>query len=310
MPFGQTDYIKIARLRTGIENMHDRALEQEVRMAKLRVDAMQRDKLRQEEEGIANVVNQFSTDVMGNQDPNTVNRNIISAKAKLLGYGQRGYQAAGALDQFKPTQPKYTTVKTPTGYRNIVQGEGDFPEGATPISEISEMPRLFPVIEAATGRARIATQEEVNTGDYRLPAEFTSERTVKAQEKKQKIDLSDEEVDRLKKEETKLRSDITALQSKEGGLLGGKAKASSKEARRTKFLQLIEIKKQLGEDFSSDKKNAKTLEGEIASLGVKKTEPAQVKTEKTVVKKGYNPATNQTQFIYSDGTSEIVDGKK
>jgi len=31
---------------------------------------------------------------------------------------------------------------------------------------------------------------------------------------------------------------------------------------------------------------------------------------KSVVKKGYNPKTNQTQFIYSDGTKEIVEGKK
>lgn len=30
---------------------------------------------------------------------------------------------------------------------------------------------------------------------------------------------------------------------------------------------------------------------------------------KTVVKKGYNASTNQTQFIYSDGTKEIKDGK-
>ena len=31
---------------------------------------------------------------------------------------------------------------------------------------------------------------------------------------------------------------------------------------------------------------------------------------KTVVKKGYNPKTNQTQLIYSDGSKEIVDGKR
>lgn len=34
-----------------------------------------------------------------------------------------------------------------------------------------------------------------------------------------------------------------------------------------------------------------------------------VPTAKTVVKKGFNPNTNQTQFIYSDGTKEIKDGK-
>jgi len=31
--------------------------------------------------------------------------------------------------------------------------------------------------------------------------------------------------------------------------------------------------------------------------------------QKSVVKKGYNPKTNQTQFIYADGTKEIKDGK-
>jgi hypothetical protein len=31
---------------------------------------------------------------------------------------------------------------------------------------------------------------------------------------------------------------------------------------------------------------------------------------KTIIKKGYNPTTNQTQFIYSDGTKEIVEGRK
>lgn len=31
---------------------------------------------------------------------------------------------------------------------------------------------------------------------------------------------------------------------------------------------------------------------------------------KTVVRKGYNPKTNQTQLIYSDGSKEIVEGKK
>ena len=38
--------------------------------------------------------------------------------------------------------------------------------------------------------------------------------------------------------------------------------------------------------------------------------PEEKKGEKTIVKKGYNSKTNQTQFIYSDGTKEIVDGKK
>ena len=32
--------------------------------------------------------------------------------------------------------------------------------------------------------------------------------------------------------------------------------------------------------------------------------------EKSVVRKGYNPKTNKTQLIYSDGTKEIVDGKR
>ena len=32
--------------------------------------------------------------------------------------------------------------------------------------------------------------------------------------------------------------------------------------------------------------------------------------QKTVVKKGYNSKTNQTQLIYSDGTKEIVNGKQ
>jgi len=31
---------------------------------------------------------------------------------------------------------------------------------------------------------------------------------------------------------------------------------------------------------------------------------------KTVVKKGYNPKTNQTQFVYSDGTKKVVDGQQ
>lgn len=35
----------------------------------------------------------------------------------------------------------------------------------------------------------------------------------------------------------------------------------------------------------------------------------QEKAQKTIIKKGYNPKTNQTQFIYSDGTKEIKDGK-
>jgi hypothetical protein len=34
------------------------------------------------------------------------------------------------------------------------------------------------------------------------------------------------------------------------------------------------------------------------------------KGNKTVVKKGYNPKTNQTQLIYSDGTKEIVEGRQ
>lgn len=41
------------------------------------------------------------------------------------------------------------------------------------------------------------------------------------------------------------------------------------------------------------------------SASSKKTTP-----QKTVVKKGYNSKTNQTQLIYSDGTKEIVNGKR
>ncbi len=32
--------------------------------------------------------------------------------------------------------------------------------------------------------------------------------------------------------------------------------------------------------------------------------------EKRIVKRGYNPKTDQTQFVYSDGTKEVVNGKK
>jgi len=38
--------------------------------------------------------------------------------------------------------------------------------------------------------------------------------------------------------------------------------------------------------------------------------PDSAKAKKTIIKKGYNPTTNQTQFVYSDGTKEIVQGRK
>jgi uncharacterized protein YnzC (UPF0291/DUF896 family) len=50
---------------------------------------------------------------------------------------------------------------------------------------------------------------------------------------------------------------------------------------------------------------------DVAPKAEKSATPQQApKAEKTVVKKGYNRKTNQTQLIYSDGTKEIVEGKK
>lgn len=45
-------------------------------------------------------------------------------------------------------------------------------------------------------------------------------------------------------------------------------------------------------------------------LDENKSEETPKETQKTVVKKGYNPTTNQTQLIYSDGTKEIVPGRQ
>ena len=46
------------------------------------------------------------------------------------------------------------------------------------------------------------------------------------------------------------------------------------------------------------------------SKSVKSTAQQTSPTGKTVVRKGYNPTTNQTQLIYNDGTKQIVDGKQ
>ena len=47
-----------------------------------------------------------------------------------------------------------------------------------------------------------------------------------------------------------------------------------------------------------------------AGPGAKQFQPIETKTEKTVVKKQFSPSRNQTRIMYSDGTSEVVDGKQ
>jgi hypothetical protein len=40
------------------------------------------------------------------------------------------------------------------------------------------------------------------------------------------------------------------------------------------------------------------------------SEELEKKQTKKIIKRGYNKKTNQTQLIYDDGTSEIIEGQK
>ncbi len=64
------------------------------------------------------------------------------------------------------------------------------------------------------------------------------------------------------------------------------------------------------EEFKlSDPLEKKKEEPLISKKGLESGPSTPSPTSKIVVKKGYNPKTNQTQFIYSDGTKEIKDGR-
>jgi hypothetical protein len=70
-------------------------------------------------------------------------------------------------------------------------------------------------------------------------------------------------------------------------------------------LRIASVKEELGKT----KTEMRGMGGNSAKN--QSTQPTtQSSAQKTVIKKGYNPTTNQTQFIYNDGTSEIVDGKR
>lgn len=66
--------------------------------------------------------------------------------------------------------------------------------------------------------------------------------------------------------------------------------------------------------YDTDKQNTVNSKNSSSSSSKDKTYSSSSSTtpasKKSILKKGYNPTTNQTQIIYTDGTKEIVNGKQ
>lgn len=184
MQFGTVDYTRLARTKANLQDLLDRKQQSDIDMANLRAQTIARAKAQQQQQGLTQLGNEFSS-VVGDSGmtPEEVNKRLLTTRVKAVtgDYGPRGVEFGRSVDDYLRTQTQRNPVSTvqtldnggkPTRYQILTDpqkamSDPNYKPVKIPLGDIYQDPKEKEMLDLAKQRLSFA-RERANAGDFKF----------------------------------------------------------------------------------------------------------------------------------------------